>query len=304
MDPAVDYAGFHPSDTGSGTIAPVPDRANDLTYLADTYGVYRREQLPTGGQRSQLVDGGLGAPELRRVLSRLRPGGTLVGEFNILSSPTPEPVRAQLASVFGVAPTGWVGRHFNYLDLTPDLPQWMAVTWLRQTGKRWSFRGPGYVFVHTDGRMVVLVEGEDTPQRGLQLRVDERQADQTGMARQLTYDGWVEIVRPLGRSEVLATYELTLTASGAGKMRDVPISGRFPAVIRTQGTARTTWYFAGDWSDRPGPPGRFRYQGISRFKAWAASKDRDGVEEFYWSSYVPLMRTIIRQTKERRRLAS
>jgi hypothetical protein len=304
MDPAIDYAGFHPDGTGTGTVRPVPDRASDLTYLSDAYGVYRREQLPTGGHRAHLIDGGLTAAETQQVLKTLRPGGTLVGEFNILSSPTPAPVAAELAAVFGVAPTGWVGRHFNYLDLTPDLPAWMAVTWLRQTGTRWAFRGPGYVFVHADGRMVVLVEGVDTPVGGLRLRVDDQHAERTGMAREMVYDGWVEILKPMAKADVLATYDLTLTPSGARKMRAIPVSTRFPAIVRTRSTQRTTWYFAGDWSDRPGSPGRFRYQGIARMKRWAANKDRDSVEEFYWGAYVPLMRTIIRQTAEHRRQGS
>lgn len=303
FDPTRDYVGYHPAESGDKRIVPIPDTPTDLAYISDTYGVYEGDvaDSPTLN-RSKLVYGGMSVDEVRRLTGNLRPGGTLIGEFSSLGSPTPIAARALLASTFGVRPTGWVGRHMQYLDLTPDLPQWMPRAWRKQTGTRWAFRGPGYVFASEAGELVVLVEGVDTPVGALTMHVDTSTAATYGTVDQLRYDGWVEILAPTDRARVIATYDLRLNASGVKKMRNVPISGRFPAVVRTATQQRTTYYFAGDWSDRTND-GRYDYRGIERFKRMVTSDDRDDTEKMFWTVYVPMMAHIIDETVSNRRLA-
>lgn len=299
LERARDYVGYHPKPDGSGQIVPIPAHPADLIYLSDTYGVYDDDLLDMPrGARSNMIYGGISASEVRLLLDDLRPGGTLVGEFNTLASPTPAPARALLAATFGIQPTGWVGRHFAYLDLTPDLPSWIPTTWKAQTGQRWQFRGPGYVFVSERGQLVVLVEGVDTPEKAIRIHFPSDKASTYGTVGDLRYDGWVEIVQPDDRAEVIATYEIRVTESGAQKLRGLPIAGRIPAAVRTQSADRTTYYFAGDWAYRP-EFSRYGYWGLPRVKRIAAPDDRDGVEPFFWGMYVPLMQHIIREAATR-----
>lgn len=295
---AQDYSGYHPAQRGRGTVVPIPDRPSDLTYVSDTYGVYEDDltAVPRGVQ-SPMIYGGLSVEEVGLLLRTIRPGGTLVGEFNSIATPTIGAARDELSGALGVRWTGWTGRHFAFLEISPDLPQWIPNTWRRQTGSRWDFRGPGYVLVSERGTMVVLLEGVDTPMEPLTLNVDAAHADEFGTLRRLRYDGWFEVMEPLPSTEVVATYDLQLTQSGRAKMRGVPIAGRWPAVVRTRSKARTTYYFAGDFSDRAIVDSAYRYTWLPRLKRLTAPGDRDNMERFFWGVYVPIMQTILRQTR-------
>ncbi len=293
-----DYAGYHPAARGRGAVVPIPDRPSDLTYISDSYGVYEDDlaAVPRGVQ-SPMIYGGLSVDEVRLMLRTLRPGGTLVGEFNSIATPTIGAARTELSAALGVKWTGWSGRHFAFLDLTADLPQWIPNTWRRQTGDRWQFRGPGYVLVSERGTMVVLVEGIDTPMEPLTLNIDAQHAAEFGTLRKLRYDGWFEVMEPLPSTEVVATYDLQLTASGRSKMQGVPIAGRWPAVLRTRSAARTAYYFAGDFSDRAIVNSSYRYKWLPRLKRLTAPGDRDNMERFFWGVYVPIMQTVLHQTR-------
>ena len=301
FDSTTDYVGSRPTTTGSRKRVEIPATPTDLAYIADTYGIYGGEAGQTPYDwRPHLLEGGMSVDDLDRLITNLRPGGTLIGEFNTLGPPTPPAARELMSKTFGVRSTGWLVRYFEHLDLTPDLPRWLPTVWRRQTGFGWTFRGPGYVFITDSGKIQVLLEGIDTPREALSLHVDELVAAAYGTASQLRYDNWAEILTADPKAEVLAAYDLRLTASGVKKMRGLPISGRFPAIIRTRSAKRTTYYFAGDWSERL-ESGRYDYTGIARWKRWVASEDRNNIEPLFWGVYVPFMQHIVHETVTNRR---
>lgn len=303
FDSTSDYVGSRPAAKGTRTQVAIPETPTDLAYIADTYGIYAREAGQTPYDwRPQLIEGGMSVDDLHRLIANLQPGGTLIGEFNTLGPPTPPAARELMSTAFGVRSTGWVVRYFEHLDLTPDLPRWLPTVWRRQTGFGWTFRGPGYVFITDSGKIQVLLEGIDTPREALSLHVDELVADAFGAVPEIRYDNWAEVLTADPKAEVLAAYDLRLTASGVKKMRGIPISGRFPAIVRTRSAARTTYYFAGDWSERT-ESGRYDYAGIARWKRWVSSDERNSIEPLYWGVYVPFMQHIIHETVTNRRRA-
>ena len=289
-----DYAGYQHGPDGEPRIVPIPTRPADLVYIADTYGVYQDDLKGRPlGLRSNLIYGGMSAEEVRTTLADLRPGATLIGEFNCLASPTVGAAREALSDALGATWTGWIGRHFAYLDLTVDMPLWIPRTWRRQTGKPWRFRGPGYVFVNEQGWLVVLVEGIDTPQRALKVNVTPDAAERYGTVRRQTWDYWFEVMEPRPGAEVLATFSLDLTPSGREKIKGVPVDKPFPAVLRTRRPGHLAYYFAGDFADQPKVPSSYRYKWLPKIKAWLGAEHRDDQQAFFWRVYTPMMQRII-----------
>ena len=293
-----DYAGYQHTPDGRPRIVPIPDRPADLVYVADTYGVYADDLLGRPrGLRSELIYGGLSLDEVRTTVRALKPGATLVAEFNCIASPTVGQAREALSEALGVDWTGWIGRHFAYLDLTVDLPLWIPRAWKRQTGKRWKFRGPGYVFVNEQGRLIVLIEGIDTPTPAFRVTVDAAVAERYGMARRQTYDYWFEVMRTRPGAEVLASFDLDLTDSGRLKMRGVPINGPIPAIVRTKRAGHLAYYLAGDFADQPKVPKSYRYRWLPKVRAWLGAEHRDDQQAFYWRVYVPFMQHVIAEAE-------
>lgn len=300
-----DYAGYQHTADGQPHIVPIPARRSDLTYIADTYGVYEDdlESRPLG-VRSRLIYGGMSLDEVRTVTGGLRPGATLVGEFNCIASPTTGQAREELSDALGVRWTGWIGRHFQFLDLTVDLPLWIPRVWKRQTGRAWQFRGPGYVLVNEQGLLVVLVEGIDTPAPALRITFDEAHADRYGAVRRQTYDYWFEVMEPRPGAEVIARFELELTDSGRAKTRGIPIDRPFPAIVRTVRPGHLAYYFAGDFADQPKVPSAYRYKWLPKVRSWLGAEHRDDQQAFFWRVYVPVMQHVIHEAEATARAAA
>ena len=293
-----DYAGYQHTSDGHARIVPIPPRPSDLTYIADTYGVYEDDlhERPLG-LPSRSIFGGLSIDEVRTVTRSLRPGATLVGEFNCIASPTSGRARDELSRALGVRWTGWAGRHFQFLDLTVDLPLWIPRAWKRQTGSRWRFHGPGYVLVNEQGRVAVLVEGIDTATPGLQVTFDAAAARRYGAARRQTYDYWFEVMEPRPGAQIVARFDLALTDAGRQKARGIPVDRPFPAILRTTSPSHLAYYFAGDFADQPKVPASYRYKWLPNIRAWLGVEHRDDQQAFYWRVYVPVMQHVLAETE-------
>ena len=290
-----DYAGPRAGPDGEPRIVPIPARQADLVYVADAYGVDGDRARGGPSHGAQLVPGGLSSREVQTLLTDLRPGAVLVGEASCIAAPTTDAARAALSAALGIRWTGWVGRHFPYLDLTADLPEWIPRAWTRQTGRGWPFRGPGYVLMSEQGRLVVLVEGVDTPRRALRVRVAADAADRYGTARRQSWDGWFEVMEPRPRAEVLATFELDVTPSGRRKLRGVPVERPFPAILRTARADRVAYYLAGDFADQPHLTRAYRYRWLPKIKALLGVEHRDDGQAFFWRVYAPMMQRIVEE---------
>jgi hypothetical protein len=290
-----DYVGFFPKGGLEFQTVPVPTtvRDLDLLYLADTYGVYDSDLLDNSqtGNRSELIYGGLGVPELESLEPIFDTDATVIAEFNTLASPTPMPVRERLEALLGLRWTGWTGRHFSSTDREAEVPVWLVENWERQIGREWTFREPGFALVHEDGRVVVLVEGRDVAHDGLRIEFLESLVDEIGITNSTPYAYWFDLVESQSDVTVLAEYEFALTESGRRTLRAHGLPERFPAVlVRGVGPSRR-YYFAGDFADMRRVPRIYRVRGVS----WLRRLGVQGEAGFFWNVYVPLMRWILVQ---------
>ena len=156
---ARDYFGFMPGDSGRFAIRALPGQIRtDLIYIADTYGVYRKEWYGNNslGERSPIIYGGMHPDELAKVEKAVRAGTPLVVEFNSFASPTSQAARERLSDLLHVEWSGWIGRYFNELARGGEVPVWAIAAYERQYHERWQFAGPGFVLADESDQVVVL----------------------------------------------------------------------------------------------------------------------------------------------------
>lgn len=294
-----DYAGFVPLPNGHYQVRPLPATARgyDFIYLADTYGVYIDdfERLNVAGTHSPKIYGGMSPAEVRAIREGVDAGATLVGEFNTFASPTEGDARAGLEDLFGVTWTGWAGRRFD--DLTPnvEVPVWAVTDYQKQYGRPWAFSGPGILFVHESGRLVVLAEPGDIERDGVTLAFEPGRAAAYHARDEVPYHYWFDIVQPRAGTTVEARYNLAVTDYGRLVLTRAKIPWSFPAILRRAGPKAPIYYFAGDFADNRFVPSWTRYRGAAATARWMPATLQSVTNLFYWRVYEPLLETILGQ---------
>ena len=126
FDSAKDYYGYFPLEKNTFEIREIPDKVEtpDMIYLTDTYGVYQDDLTTSEAYDSENrnIYGGLDESEIRIIEKNLGNGNTIVGEFNIASSPTNENNKKILESIFSLEWSGWRGRQFDDLRKYVEIP--------------------------------------------------------------------------------------------------------------------------------------------------------------------------------------
>ncbi len=292
-----DYAGFVPLPGKRYAIRPLPEsmRGYALIYLADTYGVYVDdfEQLNLAGTHSRKIYGGLSGAEVASIRQGVAAGAALIGEFNSFASPTEGSARAGLEELFGVTWTGWIGRRFDDLTANVEVPIWAVTDYARQYGQPWPFAGPGFLFVHESGRLLVLAEGPDASSDAASLVFAPGRARAYHTADRVPYHYWFDIVVPHAGTAVEAHYDLALTYRGQKLLATAGIPARFPAILRREGPVAPIFYFAGDFADNRFVPAWTRYRGAAATARWMPPAFQSVTNLFYWRVYFPLMETIL-----------
>lgn len=305
VDPAIgepfrydrDYAGFFPQRNNRYAITPVPsaNRRLDLVYFADTYGVYAADLLggDTRGVRSRLLYGGLQPGELDTATAALRPGGTLVAEFNTFADPAAASERAHFTEVLGVEWSGWTGRFYQDLDRDGEVPLWLVENYETQFRRPWTFTGPGFAFVHEDNRVFALVQSRDVEPFGLRIVFPDSVARRYGVSDRVPYFYWFDIVSPREGTLVEAEYEFQLLPPGRAALDSAGIPARFPAILHRRDPAFDRYYFAGDFADNNDVPWPFRLRGWDRVERLLAWTKGESNALFYWGVYVPLLHHLL-----------
>lgn len=296
-DVATDYAGYHPGleDGDAARVTGVDTtRTWDLIYAADAYGVYAADLADSAGsdESGALVHGGLDADEIALMRAHVAAGRPLIAEFATFASPTRPAEREALLEMLGIEWTGWIARRFDDLSADAGIPSWAPRAWQARTGQPWPHDGPGVLFVHEDGEMVVLREGPDLDPEPVVVVFGDEAVHAWGTARSLAYPYWVDIVRPRAGTVVLAEYMLRTHPGATARLQRAGIPARFPAVLR-RSEGHTAYYFAGDWADA-GDPARFERMLWSELVyRYLLDYEEGDPRAFYWSAYVPMMRALL-----------
>ncbi|SOB92618.1 hypothetical protein SAMN05880501_101526 [Ureibacillus xyleni] len=297
-----DYFGTIPKlDTTTVQTNSLPkDYSNiDVIYLADTYGVYKddlNENLERDGARSEKIVGGLDIEEWNNIVNRLTSNekSLLVAEYNSFASPTQKEVRDAMLDYLNINWTGWIGRYFYELDpeKNSEIPQWIV----EDFGENWNYNGGGFVLVNNFLNEVIVLElDKHISEEGIRLQyTDEGQAF-FNINSNPKYDYWFDIITASNQENVLANYQWALTDSGREILEEkgVPIS--FAAVINNDRKNAKAYYFAGDYNDISKVPFFYQFKGLATVYKYAQMFSDDG---FYWSSYLPMMESILTDFNE------
>jgi hypothetical protein len=297
-----DYRGYVPEDPISHKPAHGEDlqeadlRGQDLLFIADSYGVYTQDKAEARHEKapdySRKIYGGFDQREVGLIENFVGSGKSLIAEFNTFASPTKDAPRERLEKLLGLKWTEWSGRFFAELSHPTEIPAWARRNWKKQTGKEWAFKGPGFLFVHENSRVVVLEENKDVHPEGLKIFKASDHPYMKGVGTGIPFHYWFDIIKPLAGTEVLAEYRLDLTQSGADLLTKEGIPHQFPAVLlKSKPSLRL--YLAGDASDNALDMGNPSWSGRQTwFKIWPFNNPNAEQIDFFWRCYEPLLRNV------------
>jgi len=302
---AEDYLGFYPKRNGAHQMESIDDRVleAELIYLADTYGVYESDLADANltGERSELIFGGLSESDVEKLeRAVLTQNKTLIAEFNAFASPTENAVRRRFTSLMGIHWDGWIGRYFDNLDtkVNNELPTWMIDNYEEQTKQSWDFDGAGLVFVRSDDYIIVLEEGTDFEGAGVEFKYTDLGEDKFRDGLNADYGYWFDVIETTD-ADTLATYTLGLTEQGEARLVDYNISNTIPAVTMHKQNQSSLYYFAGDYADVAQTPSYYQFNWLDQINKVRSQLQLNGKQEFYYRAYLPMLETILNETKER-----
>jgi hypothetical protein len=301
-----DYYGYFPDAPEEERIQPLPLLAQhiDMVYIADTYGVYKETtglEAPTLGT-SNVIYGGMNQQDvdvLQEYLNRDRPN-TLVAEYNTFGTPTPYYIQAQLYEMLRVRWTGWIGQYMADLSKGKTVPQWAVDRYERNTGETWLYSGPGFLFTDEENEVFVLEMGMDIGAKGNQLNFTPEGSELFDLSGERYYNHIFDIVQPLAGVEVLATYTLDVTDSGARKLQEAGLTASFPAITRSTTAFHSTYYLAGNFADLPYTPNFHFLAWVPQIMTTTTTDTLESEKSFYWNTYIPVMSAIYQEAQQRK----
>ncbi|HEX3031598.1 MAG TPA: hypothetical protein VHS59_05070 [Bacillota bacterium] len=293
---AQDYYGFFPLSRDNYDIRDIPSNSGklDLIYLADSYGVYTDDFYTDNvrGDRSELMYGGLSGDDVTKITKALGPKTVLVAEFNILASPTGSEARHRMEKLLGVEWQAWTGRYFTDLDPgNSELPTWLIRNYERQYKTAWKFKGPGFAYVSSADRVVILRVGQEVGGRGLVIQFKPTAAQEFGIKDSVPFYYWFDVVQAQPGTEVLGEYHLDVTPKGQKLLAKFGLPTDFPAVLR-KNSPSTSYYFAGDFADNSQVPERWNYAATPYIRRLLVNDIEGSQNMFFWNMYYPLVARI------------
>ncbi|PFA67449.1 hypothetical protein CN378_11450 [Bacillus sp. AFS015802] len=291
-----DYIGFVPKKDQTFDIKNIPSSTSkyDAVYIADTYGVYEEEfhNENVSGKRSSKLYGGLTDQDMEALKDMaMTDGKTLIAEFNSMAQPTEEATRKKFYSLFNLEWSGWIGRYFPEMQ-NSEVPQWVRDNYEKQYGEAYRFKGPGYVLVDENDRLVVL-DQDDIGKKGVVFSTTSQGEDFIGEKIDVPYSYWFDMVEAVDPDEVMANYTLSLSNCGKDTMKALNLPVTFPAVVHGENRQFDTYYFSGDYADQPDVPDLYQTVGFSSWRKWTESSSPDNTSQFYWKAYTPMMNAIL-----------
>ncbi|MED0667513.1 hypothetical protein P4T04_14385 [Bacillus badius] len=286
----LDYAGIRP-DGKAYANRPISELAHSpqLIYTADTYGVDtdRRKAMHGGMSQQEWT-------ELQELYYDHQP--VWVSEYNSFASPTSKSVRENFLNFLNIDWTGWIGRSFAELDpdKNKEIPVSAVEAYEKQEKQPWESSGPGFIFIHEDGKVAVLEEKHlKSPKLTVQFTAQGKK--EFGLKESPGYNYWFDVIVPRDKKEVIAHYQWQLTDKGKKLLSRNGIPEQFAAITKTDKNGSPAYYFAGDYNDTNHLPSFHKVAGLVKMKSLFTKENRIDSEAFYWNTYVPLMKKILDQ---------
>jgi len=315
-----DYYGFFPGEDEEYTIEdlekmndPEVDsvaQTYDMVYFTDTYGVLGNEWYKHRdvNEISESIYGGMSEKDLLLMTKMKEKRKPVLVEFNSIGFPTPYDVRRNFEKLFNIEWTGWIARYIASLDTinNPDLPKWVVRSYKKQHFGRWNFKKEGLIFVHENGKVVILESGKDLADPVPNIYTEKKYQNEYDVPSIQIYPYWMDIMESTNDSnEIVSKYVLGTTVEGEKILAQHRIPKIFPAIIRRNQDYRF-YYFCGDFADNPT---KFRFaklDGISGLKFLMYNAvDVTDRNRFFWEFYLPMMQNILNDTyrsSERRKI--
>lgn len=134
--------------------------------------------------------------------------------------------------------TGWIGRRFEELDpaKNKEIPRWAIEAYETQEKHKWKSSGPGFLFIHENGKIVVL-EKRHLKSDKLTVKFTARGTKEFNLKESPRYNYWFDVITPRNQQEVMANYEWKLNNKGKKLLSEHGIPDTFAAVTKTEKTA-------------------------------------------------------------------
>ncbi|AEV28235.1 hypothetical protein SpiGrapes_0377 [Sphaerochaeta pleomorpha str. Grapes] len=301
------YYGLHWDSNGKYYEKPLPflSEKADLLYIADTYGIYRKEQvgIVPDVAVSNLIYGGLTQTDVHSIRDFLNTdrANTVVAEYNTFGTPTHPSVRAQMESLLQTKWSGWVGHYVKDLAEEGVTVEWERNRYEKTTGRTWDFTGNGYVLVNEESDILILDEN-DVGKKGNELTFTAKGTELTGISVTGPYQGLFDVVSTLSDAETLAYYSLDVTDNGLAKLKAKGLAPVFPAIIRNETAFHTTYYLGGNYAALNYKPRFYFWEGVLARMQKVPDTKLDSSDSFYWKTYIPLLNGIYKEAEQRKQV--
>jgi len=283
-------------------VETISDRV-DVAYFTDTYGVYYNDWYTRNGpdvSGEQKVYGGLNQNDYLLLKALKEKGKTILTEFVLLDKSASGLVRKKTEDLLHLQWEGWIGKYFGSLK-PGSAPAWIIELYKSQNQGKWPFTSAGVVLIHKYGTIVVLDDQKHLKKGMPVIHTKPRIARQYNLPDTIPYSNWFDIMQTDSAGQVLASFKLKTTASGDSLLENYRMQADFPAIIHHGGDHRF-YYFAGDFSHNDISTATSYFEGARLIDFLFHRQDQSSSTYFFWRYYRPLIRGILKETRQQARL--
>ncbi|WKY46185.1 hypothetical protein Q5O14_08900 [Eubacteriaceae bacterium ES2] len=212
---------------------------------------------------------------------------TIIGQYDIFNAQN----RKNLEEIFRVSNIGWKGCYFQELKKGEEVSDLIVENYQKQTGQEWNFVGSGLILVSDLDQILVLRDGAELASKGVQINFAGNNS--SGLKGTFSYEKWFDLTIADASSEVLATFDLDVSASGQKLLEDAGLQTQYAAISCTRNSNYTAYYFSGDYANMDFSGKLWNYYGFAQIKYLLSKINPNAETRFYWGAYVPLIEQIL-----------
>jgi len=255
-----DYYGFHPLKPLSDcqyeikriSIEQIDSVASsyDVAYYTDTRGVYFNEWFRGFRQHGEnsVIEGGLNQNDYLLLKTMRTKDKLIIGEYNILGTPTSDLISYKTEELFSIRSTGWTGCYYESLDSNNnEIPPSIIAKYKSNNNGSWPFKKEGIILSNNNN--VIVLENKVHLIKPLPTIVTKSELlENYNLPDYVEFYNTFEIVTPADSAAVIANFQINVTAEGDSVLNMYGLKSIFPAIIVNNPQKIRTCYFAGDFT--------------------------------------------------------